>query len=123
MWRLPGGFVLLFGFPVPPMHCYLSPSPGALLCGKILASDFVGNSGSLDACRPFAGHTLENNPVHIGLCDSCPCVDRRNHSCHVVGRYIFHRALVSRGRLSGITLLPGPDHCVVLCAEPALPAG
>ena len=61
-------------------------------------------------------------PNNIGPCYSRLYVVRRGHSRHV-GRYIYRRALVGQGRLSEIALLPGPDHCVVLCAEPALPAG
>ena len=72
---------------------------------------------------PLAGHTLGNNLVHIGPCYSRPYVVHRSHSRHVVVRYIYRRALVGRSRLSGIALLPSPNHCVVLCAEPALPAG
>ena len=85
MWRLPSGFLLLFGFPVPPLCCYLSLPPGALLCGKILASDFAGNYGSLDACRLVVRHILGNDLVHTGPCDSCPCVFHLDHSHHVVG--------------------------------------
>ena len=64
-----------------------------------------------------------NNLVHIGPCNSRPCVIRHGHNRHVVGRYIYRRAPVCRGRLSGIALLTGPDHCVVLCAELVLPVG
>ena len=115
-------FLLFFGFLVPMLRCHLLLPLDALLCGKILASDFVGNSGSPQDCHPFAGHTLGNNLVHIGPYDSCPCVFCRDHSHHVVGHCIYRRAHVGRGRLSGIALLPGPDYSVVLCAGLVLPA-
>ena len=72
MWRLPGGFLPFSGFPMLPLYCYLELPPGALPCENILFSDFVESSGSLAACHPFAGHTLGNNLVHIGLCYSRP---------------------------------------------------
>ena len=123
MWRLPDGFLLLFGFLVPSLCCYLSLPPNTLLCGKILASDFARNYGSLDACRLVVGYILGNHPVHTGPRDSCPCVFRHDHSHHVVGQCISRRACVGLGRLFGITLLLGLDYSVVLCAGSVLPAG
>ena len=122
MWRLPGGCLLLFSSLVPPLGCCLSLPPGALLCGKIFASDSVGNYGSLDAYRLFVGHISGSHLVHTRPCNSRPCVFRRDHSHHVVDQCIYRRARVCRGRLSGIALLPGPDYSVVLCAGPVPPA-
>ena len=105
------------------LGCNLWLPPDALLCGNILSFDCVGSSSFLDDCRPFSGRIPGNSLVHTGLCYSIPCVVRRAHSRHIVGRYIYLSARVGRGRPSRIALLPGPDHCAVLCAKPVMLAG
>ena len=72
------------------LGCHSLLLPDVPLFGKILASDFVGNFGSLDAYHPFTGHILGSNPVHIELCDSCPYVDRRGHSHQASPRYLYN---------------------------------
>ena len=102
---------------------YLSLPPGALLYGKILASDSTRNYGSLDAYRLYVGHIPGSHLVHTGPCDSRPCVFRCNHSRHVADQCICRRARVGRDRLFGIGLLPGPDRFVVLCVGPVPESG
>ena len=122
-------FLSFSGFPVLlprclylALGCNLWLPPGALLCGNILSFDCVGSSGFLDDCRPFSGRIPGNSLVHTGLCSSLPCVVHHAHarSRHAVDWYIYLHVRVGSGHPSGIALLPGPDHCAVLCAEPVL---
>ena len=98
------------------LGCFPSQPPDALPCKKTLASDSVGNYGSLDVYRLDVGHIPGSYLVHTGPCDSRPYIFRRDHSPHVADQYICRR-----GRLSGIDPLPGPDCSVVICVGPVQP--
>ena len=93
-----------------------------LLFGKILAFGSFGSSGSPDVSRPCVDRTPGIRLGYTGPGDSYLCVYPLGHSYRVVGQCICRDVLVGCGRLSGNDPLPGPDCCMVLCAELVPPA-
>ena len=100
------------------LGCILWLLPGSLLCENTPSFGCIRNSSFLVVGRPFSSCNPGSTLIHTDLCSILPCIGRHDHACsrHVVGRYIYLRALVGSGHPSRISLLLILDRGAVLCA-------